>query len=161
MSKKKSKKTKKHLPVKKKKNSKKTVLIISCVALAAMLLTVGFIVMDRLTNLKYVDFVGKQMQSRAAYDSKGKEVDLKEIYNVRYDNYHGSLVFNEDATFSMWMTVGPEDDAAGTFTYSRGDSVIKGEFKNGSKIEFKVIRDKDDNFTRIEAPYQGYTIYFS
>ena len=159
MSKKKSKKAKKRQPPK--KSGKKAVIITVCVALAAVLLIVGGVLLDRLTNIKYVDFVGKSFQSEAAYDKKGKEVDLNEIYNVRYDNYHGSLNFKEDSTFSMWMTPGPDDGSHnGTFTYNRGENVIGGEFKNGEKVKFKIVRNKDGTLKRIEAPYEDYTIYF-
>lgn len=158
---KKKKKNNNHQQTQKKNKSVRSSIFaaaVVCGIIAAIV--VGVIVYNNVTNITYEEFVGKTMHSKAAYDSSGKEVDLKEVYNNRYDNYQGSLEFNEDETFSMWMTVGSEDDATGTYTYSGGD-VIKGKFKNGSEIEFKIIRDKDDNFTRIEAPYEGYTIYFS
>lgn len=162
MSKKKSKKTKKHEIVKKKKSPKKTIIITACVVLVLALGIAGAIIADRLTNVKYLDFVGYTMYSQSAYNKDGKETDLKEIYNVRYDNYRGSLTFKEDSTFSLWMTVGPDDGTNdGTFTYSRGDDVIKGEYKSGKKIEFKIVRNKDGSLKRIEAPYEDYTIYFS
>ncbi len=160
MSKKKSKKAKKLQPPKK-KSGKKTVIITVCVALTAALLIVGGVLLDRFTNIKYVDFVGKSFLSKAAYDKKGKEVDLDEIYNVRYDNYHGSLNFNEDSTFSMWMTPGPDDNSRnGTFAYNRGENIIGGEFRNGKKITFKIVRNKDGTLKRIEAPYEDCIIYF-
>ena len=164
MSKKKSKKTKKHQPVKKKKSNKKAVIAYICVAVAAVLIIVGAIVADRLTNLKYVDFVGHSMYSTSAYDSKGKEVDLRDVYiNAdRYDNYRGSLVFNEDGTFGMWMGPAPNNGTnEGTFTYNRGENTIKAEYQNGDKIEFKIVRDKNGGIDHIEAPYEGYTIYFT
>lgn len=162
MSKQKKKKNKKHHEiVKKKKSNKKTIIVLICVVCAIALAVAGGIIIDRMTNIKYVDFIGKTLHSTAAYDSEGKEVDLYEIYNVRYDNYRGSLQFDEDETFSMWMTPGPDYDSTGSFTFSVGDSVIEAQFNNGEKIEFKIVRDKDGNFSRIEAPYQGYTIYFT
>ena len=164
MSKAKKKKAKKHQPVKKKKSSKKTIIISVCVALAAVLIIAGALIADRLTNVKYADFVGRTFKSQAAYNAKGKEVDLREVYvnAERYDNYKGSLSFTEDSAFSMWMGPGPDDgDHEGTFTYNIGENVINGEFKNGTKVKFKIVRSKNDSIKRIEAPYGDYTIYFS
>ncbi|MBR2108381.1 MAG: hypothetical protein IJ932_00310 [Ruminococcus sp.] len=164
MSKTKKKRNKKHQPEKKKKSNKKTIIITVCVACAAALIVAGAIIADRLTNVKYADFVGKAFSSQSAYDSKGKEVDLRDVYvnAERYDTYTGSLGFKEDSTFSMWMGPGPDDGSHdGTFTYNMGDSVINGEFKNGNKIKFKIVRDKNGDIKRIEAPYGEYTIYFS
>lgn len=164
MSKTKKKKAKKHQIVKKKKSHKKTIIVSVCVAVAAVLIIAGAIVTDRLTNVKYADFVGKSFKSQSAYDSKGKEVDLRDVYvnAERYDTYTGSLGFGEDSTFTMWMGPGPDDGSHdGTFTYNMGDSVIDAEFKNGNKIKFKIVRDKNGDLKRIEAPYEDYTIYFS
>lgn len=161
---KKKKKAKKHQIVKKKKSNKKAIIVFVCVAVAAVLVIAGAIVADRLTNVKYADFVGKAFSSQSAYDSKGKEVDLRDVYvnAERYDTYTGSLGFKEDSTFSMWMGPGPDDGShEGTFTYNMGENVINGEFKNGNKIKFKIVRDKNGALKRIEAPYEDYTIYFS
>ena len=164
MSKTKKKRNKKHQPVKKKKSNKKAIIITVCVACAAALIGAGAIIADRLTNVKYADFVGKAFKSQSAYDSKGKEVDLRNVYvnAERYDTYTGSLGFNEDSTFTMWMGPGPDDGSHdGTFTYNLGDSVINAEFKNGNKVKFKIVRDKNGDLERIEAPYEDYTIYFA
>lgn len=157
------KKTKKMRPVqKKKKSGKKFFIIALCAALTVVLLIAGGVVLDRLTNIKYVDFVGRRFESSSGYDATGDEIDLDAVYNVRYDNYHGSLTFKEDGTFSLWMTTGPDDGTNdGTFTYNRGDEFIYGEYNSGEKIKFKIVRGSGGMIERIEAPYKDYTIYFS
>lgn len=159
---KKKKSKKKHQIVKKKKSPKKTIITVAVVAAVVILAIAGGIILDRMTNPKYLDFVGHTMQSKAAFDESGKKVDLYDIYNVRYDNYHGTLQFNEDKTFSLWMTPGPDDGTnEGTFTYNNGENVINGKYNSGKKIEFKIVRNKDGSLKRVEAPYEKYTIYFS
>ncbi len=159
---KKKKPKKKHQIEKKKKSNASSVILAVCVSAAFVLIIVGVIVFDRVTNIKYADFVGHTMQSKAAYDKSGKKVDLYNIYNVQYDSYHGTLQFNEDKTFSLWMTPGPDDGTnEGTFTYNTWDNVINGKYNSGKKIDFKIVRNEDGSLNRIEAPYEEYTIYFS
>lgn len=163
MSKKKKSKKRKRPIEKKKKSHKKTIIALVCTAVAAALLITGGIVLDRMTNPKYYEFVGYTMQSKSGYDKSGKKIDLRNVYQnaERYDNYHGTLLFNEDKTFHMSMGPGPDDGTnEGTYDYNIGENIIKAKYKSGKKINFKIVRNKDGTIKHIEAPYEKYIIYF-
>ncbi len=160
MSKKKTGKKKNNAPKKKKKNIKKLLITLAVVAVIAAAVAVSYVIYLN-TSLETADFAGKTFNSVSALDASGDEADLHSVYNVRYDNYQGSMKLSGDGTFELWMTPGAKDDGehAGTYTYDRDKQVLKAKFSGGAKAEFKLIRNDDGSLKRIEIPYNGYTVY--
>lgn len=160
MSKSKNKKRKNQLVKKKKKSLKPIVVTAIAVALIVAAVAVSYIVYTN-TSLSALDFTDKTLTSVKAYNASGDEAPLGEVYNVRYDDYRGTLKLNGDSTFELWLTPGSKDDGvhAGTYTYNRDKDIINAKFDNSEKVKFKVVRNKDGAFKRVEVPYQGYTVY--
>lgn len=145
---------------KKKKLSKdaKTLIIIGCVVLVV---AITFTVLQILTSPKPSELDNTFWKSVSAYDAKGKEVDLREIYNNNYSEYQGSMSFEEGGVFSYWMTAGnPEDGThSGKYTFNEDDT-LTATFDNGDEKTFTIIRNNDETIKRIETPYGDYTIWF-
>ena len=146
--------------VKKKKLSKdaKTLIIIGCVVLAVVLL---FTTLQLITSPKPSELDNTFWKSVSAYDKKGKEVDLTEVYDNNYSEYQGSMSFEEGYVFSYWMSVGnPEDGThSGKYIFNENDT-LTANFDNGDEKTFTIIRNKDNSIERIETPYGDYTIWF-
>ena len=164
MSKKRSKKKKSPAAGPKKKKIKvKNIVITACVIAAAAVACAVVYIIYLNTSLSDADFAGKMWRSTSAYDSSGDEADLKTIYNNYYRNYRGSLKLKDDGTFSFWMSVGDPTDGthSGSYTYDRDKDIVNAVFDSGDKADFKIVRDKNKTIEHIEAPYNGYTIYFT
>lgn len=157
MSKSKKKKRKNNSP----KPSKKKNYI--PIAAAAVLIIAAAVVLFFVFNnfSDGADFAGRTLTASKAFDASGDEAELAKVYNVRYDSYKGTMTFNEDGTFSFWMTPGSKDDGVhgGKYTYNADKKLINAAFDDGEKIKIKVIRNKDGSFKRVEVPYQGYKVY--
>lgn len=160
MSKKKTKKKKNTAPKKKKKNIKAVIISAAVVLTVAAAIAVSYIVYIN-TSLEAADFAGKSFKSVSAYDASGDEADLADVYNVRYDNYQGSMKLNGDGTFELWLFPGAKDDGehAGKYTYNRDKQELNAKFDGGAKMKMKIIRNGDGSLKRIEVPYNGYTVY--
>lgn len=160
MSKTKKKKRKNPLPKKKKKNIKPIIVTVSVAAVIAVIIIVSYLIYAN-TSLYAQDFADKTLYSVKAFDASGDEAPLNNVYNVRYDDYKGTLKLNGDATFALWLNPGSADDGVhgGTYTYNREKDIINAKFDNGEKAKFKVVRKKDGSLKRIEVPYAGYTVY--
>lgn len=158
---KKNKKRNVKSPKKKKKNIKS--IIVSCVVvlvIAAAVVTAYIIYQN--TSLDAADFSNSTFVCSSARDASGDEADMSDVYNLRYDNYQGSLKLSGDGSFEFWMSPGTKDDGvhAGTYTYNREKQVLNAKFDNGEKVNFKLVRGADGGLKRIEAPYNGYTVSF-
>lgn len=160
MSKSKKNKRKKSIQKKKKKSLKPFIISAVAVVLIAAVVVISYIVYAN-TLLSAQDFTDKTLTGVKAYNASGDEAPLGEVYNVRYDNYRGTLKLNGDSTFELWLTPGSKDDGVhgGKYTYNKEKEVINAKFDNGEKAKFKVVRKKDGAFKRVEVPYQGYTVY--
>ena len=160
MSKSKKKKRKNPIPKKKKKSLKPLIISAVAVVLIAAAVVISYIVYTN-TSLSALDFTDKTLTCVKAYNASGDEAPLGEVYNVRYDNYQGTLKLNGDSTFELWLTPGSKDDGihGGKYTYNKDKDVINAKFDNGEKAKFKVVRKKDGSFKRVEVPYKGYTVY--
>ncbi len=159
--KKKSKKRKNPYPKKKRKNYKPLIIACAVVVLCAVLIIISYVIYLN-TSLEAADFVGRDFRSVSALDASGDEVDMEDIYNVRYDSYQGSLTLKGDGTFELWLTSGSADDGThrGSYTYDREKQIINAVFDSGEKAKFKLVRNGDNTLKRIEVPYNGYTVYF-
>ena len=97
--------------------------------------------------------------SQTAKTASGDEVDIREVYNVKYSNYQGRLTFDDSGRFELWLSPG---DAAGgdhSGTYTLKDDVISAVFDNGAAVDFGVRR-KDGKVTQIDVAYEEYTVSF-
>ncbi len=158
----KKKKPKCNSPAIKKKKSKKPIVIILAVVLAVGIAITAFAVFNNVSK-NSVGIYGKTFKSISAYDASGDEVKLQDVYNVLYSSYQGTAAFNDDGTFTFWMTPGSADDGThkGTFTYNKDKDIINATFDNREKVKFTIKRNSDGSVKRIEVPYQGYTVYMS
>lgn len=159
-----SKKKKKRKPqqIQPKKKSIKPLIITLCVAIAVIAAIVVSYLVWKNTSLEAADFVGKEWVSVEARNASGDEVDIFEVYNVTYNNYNGRLGLNGDGSFTFWMSPGDEDDGThtGKYTYDRENEKLNLSFDSGDKKTLKIKRLSDGSIERIEAPYNGYTVYF-
>ncbi len=162
MSKKKSKKKKNITTKKKKKNIKPLIATMAVIVGIAAVIAVSYVVYMN-TSLAGAGFADKSYVSVSAYDASGDEADLHSVYNVRYDDYKGSMKLNSDGTFELWMTPGAKDDGehSGKYTYDRDKQVLNAKFDGGAKMKMKIIRNDDGSLKRIEIPYNGYTVYMT
>lgn len=133
-----------------------TVLVVVFIILISIF--VGVFINSKANIIKNTEW-----KSVVAFDKKGKEVDLRDVYvNAdRYDNYTGSIIFDEDNTFEFWMSIGDPGDGThtGTYEYDWTKETISVVFDNGDKAVFNVHK-KDNNIDYIEVPYGDYTINF-
>lgn len=161
MSKKKAKKRKPAAPKKKKRSYKSLIITLIVGAVIAGGVTAAYFIYEA-GSLHNTVFADKRLVSTSAFTASGDEAELAEVYNVRYDDYQGSMRLKGDGTFTFWMTAGdPEDGThSGTYTYDREKELITAEFDDGEKAEFKVVK-KEDKLDYIEAPYQDYKVRFT
>lgn len=162
MSKKKTKSKKKNNIQKKKKNNLKSLIaVISVIVGIAIVILVSYLV-HFYTSLESTDFANTIWRSKSAYDASADEVDIKTVYNNKYDNYQGSLELKSDGVFTFWMSPGDPNDGThqGTYTYERDKNTISVTFDNGEEAVFKIVRDKDNSINHIEVPYDEYTVWF-
>ena len=95
----------------------------------------------------------------SAKNASGDEVQLKEVYNTRYDNYQGTLTFHSDGTFSFWMSPGNEMDGTHSGTYKPEGDKINVLFDDDTQSQFEVKKSGDSEF--IIVTYNDYDITFS
>ena len=145
-----------------KKQSKKLPIIISCVIVAIIIaasaiLTVSCSSQQNRNN----ELCTYQWIPSTAKNASGDEVEMSEIYNTNYTSYQGSLTFNEDGRFSLWLSPGTADDGThtGSFTVNSDDE-IEASFDNGTNTKFKIER-KNGTVNGIIINYNDYEIYFS
>lgn len=145
-----------------KKQTKKLPIIIGIIIVA---------IITAATALSIVSCTSQQNRSNelcsyqwipsTAKNASGDEVEMSEIYNTNYTSYQGSLTFNDDGRFSLWLTPGTADDGThtGSFTVNSNDE-IEAYFDDGTNTIFKIER-KNGNANGILINYNDYEIYFS
>lgn len=160
MSKKKNKKRNTQ-KTKKKRNLKPLIGWLSVLLVIVIIVAVSYIYYYN-TSLQTTDFANTDWKSVSAYNDSNKKVSIEKVYNNYYDNYQGSLGLKGDGTFTFWMNVGDPNDGthSGSYTYDRDSQILNATFGNGEEAEFKIIRNEDNTIDHIEAPYDGYTVWF-
>lgn len=162
-SKKRRKKSVNNKNIKSKKSYKKQIIIGS----VSGVLIVAAIIILAVFFLKNpnADLIDKTWESYKAYNSSNEEVELSEVYNNYYTNYQGRLMFYNDGTFEIWLTVGDINDGTHRGTYTYSDGVINVTYSSGVEAEFHVTKDNDGNISNIIAPYTNdydtYSVYFN
>ena len=145
-----------------KKQSKKLPIIISCVIVAIIIaasaiLTVSCSSQQKRNN----ELCTYQWIPSTAKNASGDEVEMSEIYNTNYTSYQGSLTFNEDGRFSLWLSPGTADDGTHTGSFIvNSDDEIEAFFDDGTNTKFKIER-KNGTANGIIINYNDYEIYFS
>lgn len=153
----------------KKKNSKKNLQNKKRIrwiwAIPAVLVIAGAAVFCAVffANGKSPEMAGTSWISTSAYTASGDEAELADIYNTRYSAYQGTLTFNGDGTFELWLTPGDPEDGTHKGTYTWKDGVLQAQFSGGDTEEFTVQYTDENNreIEYIQVPYQGYTVWFS
>lgn len=144
----------------KKARSRKRTLIALSVTAAVIVAVLAIVFVFRLANHKYEELTGSTWNTLSAVDASGDEVDLREVYGIRYSNYRGGLAFNEDKTFRIWLYPGEPDPETNEGVYETDGEIIYVTYGNGEKSEFRINRSSAGIDT-ITAEYDGYTISFS
>ena len=76
-------------------------------------------------------------------------------------SYQGSLTFNEDGRFSLWLSPGTSDDGTHTGSFNvNSDDEIEAYFDDGTNTKFRIER-KNGSANGIIINYNDYEIYFS
>lgn len=95
-----------------------------------------------------------------AKNASGDEVELAEIYNNVYTNYKGSLNFDKDGNFELWLSPGDPGDGTHTGTYEvTEDDKIDIVFDEGTHTQF-IINRNDNGIASIKVIYGEYEVYF-
>lgn len=145
-----------------KKQSKKLPIIISCVIVAIIIAASAILIVSCSSQQnRNSELCAYQWIPSTAKNASGDEVEMSEIYNTNYTSYQGSLTFNEDGRFSLWLSPGTADDGThtGSFTVNSDDE-IEAFFDDGTNTKFKIER-KNGNASVIIINYNDYEIYFS
>ena len=143
----------------KKKKLSAAKLTAGIAAAAAIIALVVFLVMMPKEDKSAYSLKNTEWQSVSAVNASGDEVDIREVYNVKYSNYQGRLTFDDSGRFELWLSPG---DAAGgdhSGTYTLKDDVISAVFDNGAAVDFGVRR-KGGTVTQIDVAYEAYTVSF-
>ena len=97
--------------------------------------------------------------SQTAKTASGDEVDIREVYNVKYSNYQGNLTFDGDNGFELWLRPGDISDGTHKGTYELDGDKLKVSFDGGDDKEFILTRN-DGKIARIDVPFEDYVVSF-
>lgn len=145
-----------------KKQSKKLPIIISCIIVAIIIAASAIsIVSCSSQQNRSNELCSYQWFPSTAKNASGDEVEMSEIYKTNYTSYQGSLTFNDNGRFSLWLSPGTSDDGThtGSFTVNSDDE-IEAYFDDGTNTKFKIER-KNGTANGIIINYNDYEIYFS
>ncbi len=136
----------------------KKVIIGAVAAVAAVAAIVWFVVQAHVENAKHV-LRGTAWVSQSAKNASGDEVDIHEVYNVKYSQYQGRLTFDEKDRFELWLHPGDAADGTHSGSYTVSDDKLTVTFDEGTVTDFPVKRS-DDGISVIEVPYEDYIVRF-
>ena len=144
------------------KNKKKFLLrnfiiIIAAVVLVASVVT--FIVITTKKDSKTDELRNTYWVSETAKTASGDEVDVREVYNVRYTTYQGRLIFDGENGFELWLQPGDKGDGTHTGSYKLDGDKGTAKFDSGGEASFTVIRN-DGNISEIDFDYGDYIVGF-
>ena len=161
MSKSRKKSSNKPRPAKTQKKPVKKRNVIITLAIVAVIAAGIIIASITFSNTPKAKLANTSWTPLSAHNASGDEVEIAEVYDVSYSNYTGSLTFNDDGSFSFWMSPGTPDDGTHTGTYEFTDnSTIKACFDEGTEMNFDVIYE-DNKISLIEVNYNGYLVTFT
>lgn len=124
------------------------------------LLAVFAIIFFSACNSTANDLCEGSWEPNNAKNASGDEVELAQVYNAVYSNYHGSLTFDKDGTFELWLSPGDPGDGTHTGTYEvTEDDKINALFDEGTQTQF-IINRHNDSIESITVYYDEYEVYF-
>ena len=125
--------------------------VIACTVTAVVLINQHYKAANQLYDTRWVPVSAK--------NASEDEVELAEVYNVKYTNYQGYLTFDKEGTFQLWMSPGSPEDGTHSGTFELDGDTIKATFDEGTKTEFYIQRE-DGLIKTIKLGYDEYTVYF-
>ena len=145
-----------------KKQPKKLPIIISCIIVAIIIAASAILIVSCYSQQnRQSELCSYQWIPSTANNASGDEVEMSEIYNTNYTSYQGSLTFNEDGRFSLWLSPGTSDDGTHTGSFNvNSDDEIEAYFDDGTNTKFRIER-KNGSANGIIINYNDYDIYFS
>lgn len=155
-----SSKKKKKNNISKKKNKKHTklIILISAVVLAAAVITF-FAVKYAADNADYNALNG-EWYSVSANNASGDEVDINEVYDVRYSNYQGRMYFYDGKTFQLWLHPGDINDGTHSGSYEIKENEISFVFDDGVETTGRIERS-GGGIEALRLDYGEYEIFFT
>ncbi len=144
---------------KKKLNPKKIIIIIAVVAVLGLI--TGFLVgRQAIENKKLSALYDYVWVPSTANNASGDEVELAEIYDTNYTSYQGSLTFEKDGKFSLWLRPGDPSDGTHSGAYKLNDNKsVDVTFDNGATTTFE-LKYTGDEITAIIVDYNNYKVCF-
>ena len=144
---------------KKKSNTKKIIITISVFTVLGLI--IGFIIgRQAVENKKLSALCDYTWVPSTANNASGDEVELAEIYDTNYTSYQGSMIFEDDGKFSLWLRPGDPSDGTHSGTYIlNGNKCIDVTFDNGATNTYE-LKYTDDEITAIIVDYNNYEVCF-
>lgn len=144
--------------IKSKKRKVRTIVVLVIVA-AVIACTVTAVILINQHNKAANQLYDTRWVPVSAKNASEDEVELAEVYNVKYTNYQGYLTFDKEGTFQLWMSPGLPEDGTHSGTFELDGDTIKATFDEGTKTEFYIQRE-DGLIKTIKLGYDEYTVYF-
>lgn len=144
--------------IKSKKRKVRTIVVLVIVA-AVIACTVTAVILINQHNKAANQLYDTRWVPVSAKNASEDEVELSEVYDVKYSNYQGNLTFDKEGTFQLWMSPGLPEDGTHTGTFELDGDTIKATFDEGTKTEFYIQRE-DGLIKTIKLGYDEYTVYF-
>ena len=157
MAKKKKKPAKNNTPQKKPFPVKKVIIAAAAAVVVAALVAV-IVINVNADSAKHA-LRGTYWVSESAVNASGDEVDIREVYNVRYSNYQGNLHFDSEDKFELWLAPGDRSDGTHSGSCELKDNTLAVKYDNGTSDEWKLTK-KDGKIVRIDLAYDSYTVSF-
>ena len=134
--------------------------VIAAVIAAAIVaaLVVFIVIRTNEDNAKHV-LRNTTWVSQTAKTASGDEVDIREVYNVKYSNYQGNLTFDGENGFELWLRPGDISDGTHKGTCELDGDKLKVSFDGGTDTEFILTRN-DSGIVRIDVPFEDYVVSF-
>jgi len=143
----------------KKKPRLRKIIIGIAVALVCAAAVVLLVINAHSESAKHV-LRNTEWKSVSALNASGDEVDVREVYNVRYSQYQGKLTFDGENGFELWLRPGDPSDGTHSGKYEIDGDKADVTFDEGTKTAFALTRT-EGSITRIELNYDGYTVAFA
>lgn len=140
---------------------KKKTAIISSVIAACIFAVIAVAAVSIMSKTDVTELTSVTWTPNSATNSSGDEVEMSEVYNTNYLSFKGSLSFDENGKFSLWLSPGNPDDGThnGKYTISESDKVTL-TFNDGTKTNLSVSR-KNGKINYLKLKYNNYDIMFT
>lgn len=134
------------------------IIIGTAVALVCAAAVVLLVINAHTESAKHV-LRNTEWKSLSALNASGDEVDVREVYNVRYSQYQGKLTFDGENGFELWLRPGDPSDGTHSGKYEINGDNADVTFDEGTKTAFELTRT-EGSITAIDVLYDGYTVTF-